>query len=472
MSQFAIFASIMLLVSAMIWGVSITLARLEPRLRHWSAFWAAAIGISLLLPLLALVLMFLPSPFSTDYFELPLLHVSMNTISDLVATNDDRLQGDMASGWSGFIDFAAVFYLAGVGVFIARLIIGRWRVSRIAARSTRKLWLKLPEFWVTNDAIGAFAYVPLGRKGGAKIIIPQSLVQTLCESELADIISHEKAHIQRHDDAWGVSLRLILALCWASPFMHLFFSRWTMSAEMQSDMAVNLGRPQIQRRDYAQTLLKALQQITASRVWQYPVASFSTRHHRSEKMRIKHILTGELPTFKSNRHRAALSLLAFGITVIGALIFSASTPIRAVADSNTKTTDVARMVSGRLTAPYGNSYDPFKTGKAIKHNGIDVAAPVGTPIYAPADGLIVAATDLYDGKSAYGKVVVIKTKNETQTLLAHLDSYQVIQGQHILKGTRIASVGNTGKSTGSHVHIETFKAGKRVDPLTVWQAKE
>ncbi|PHS28772.1 MAG: hypothetical protein COA84_00880 [Robiginitomaculum sp.] len=130
------------------------------------------------------------------------------------------------------------------------------------------------------------------------------------------------------------------------------------------------------------------------------------------------------------------------------------------------------MVSGHISAPYGKSYDPFKTGKAKKHNGIDIAAPQGTPIYAPSNGVIVAATDIYDGKPAYGKVLVFQSSSKTQTLFAHLDSYEVQQGQRVQKGMRIAAVGNTGKSTGPHVHIETFKAGERVDPLNVWPVQQ
>jgi murein DD-endopeptidase MepM/ murein hydrolase activator NlpD len=189
-------------------------------------------------------------------------------------------------------------------------------------------------------------------------------------------------------------------------------------------------------------------------------------------MRIKHILTGDVPSFKSSGHRAVLSFVTLGFTVAASLIFAASTPISAVADGGVKVSDLSFMVAGRLSAPFGNRYDPFKTGKAVVHNGIDIAAPLGTPIYAPDDGVILAATDLYDGKPAYGKVLVFQSSRKTQTLFAHLDGYQVQQGQHIQKGIRIASVGNTGKSTGPHVHVETFIRGERVDPLTVWPVQQ
>jgi Zn-dependent protease with chaperone function len=177
-------------------------------------------------------------------------------------------QGVGAALGEKFLYLAGLIYLAGVSVMVVRLVIGRLRVGQIAAQATQMSAPDVPAFWVTDRSVGAFAYTPLSRLGGSKIVIPRTLIQSLSARELADIVRHEAAHIQRRDDEWGVVLRFILAVCWASPFVHMLFSRWTMSAETQSDMVVNYGHPQAQRRAYAQTLLKALK-ITASRVWQY-----------------------------------------------------------------------------------------------------------------------------------------------------------------------------------------------------------
>ncbi|HFB55265.1 MAG TPA: M23 family metallopeptidase, partial [Hellea balneolensis] len=109
------------------------------------------------------------------------------------------------------------------------------------------------------------------------------------------------------------------------------------------------------------------------------------------------------------------------------------------------------------------------------HRGIDIANEIGTPIYAPADGRITQATDqleagAYYGKKAqnYGKVVELETTGGVTTLFAHLRDYDVQVGNMVKAGDVIGYMGNTGSSTGPHVHIETRIDGKLADPKRVW----
>ena len=184
-------------------------------------------------------------------------------------------------------------------------------------------------------------------------------------------------------------------------------------------------------------------------------------------MRIAHIMAGTSPAFKRGRDRLALSALAACVTVAGTLSMAATAqadmPTAKAANSVTSS-----IVTGRLTAPFGKTFDPFKDGSTRTHWGVDIAAPFGTPIYAPATGTVLAATDLYDGKPAYGTVVVLQTDNGVRTLFSHLQGYTVEAGQRVAQGQQIATVGSSGKSTGPHVHIETYRGDTRVDPMTVW----
>ncbi len=87
------------------------------------------------------------------------------------------------------------------------------------------------------------------------------------------------------------------------------------------------------------------------------------------------------------------------------------------------------------------------------HNGIDFGAPVGTPVIASAGGtVIIARSSGWNG--GYGLYVVISHSNGTQTLYAHLSSVNVSVGDTVSKGQVIGKVGNTGKSTGPHLHFE------------------
>lgn len=87
------------------------------------------------------------------------------------------------------------------------------------------------------------------------------------------------------------------------------------------------------------------------------------------------------------------------------------------------------------------------------HNAVDMAAPIGTPIYAAASGKVIIAK-ASGWNSGYGNYVVIAHPNGTQTLYGHLSSIRINAGQQITKGDVIGGMGSTGKSTGSHLHFE------------------
>jgi len=124
-----------------------------------------------------------------------------------------------------------------------------------------------------------------------------------------------------------------------------------------------------------------------------------------------------------------------------------------------------KIVTGRMTSKFGTVRKKFG-GKM--HKGIDIANNIGTPVFSPQDALIIQAADTYKESTKWGKVVVIETKGGVQTIFAHLDGYSVSAGQTIKAGTQIGQMGNTGNSTGPHVHIGTLVNGQYVDPLTVW----
>ncbi len=110
---------------------------------------------------------------------------------------------------------------------------------------------------------------------------------------------------------------------------------------------------------------------------------------------------------------------------------------------------------GALTSRFG-----WRWGR--KHEGIDVAAKIGTPIYASDGGKV----SFSGTQSGYGKVVIIDHGNGLQTVYGHNNKNLVAKGDKVFKGQKIAEVGNTGRSTGPHVHFEIRKNGKPVNPLS------
>ena len=116
-------------------------------------------------------------------------------------------------------------------------------------------------------------------------------------------------------------------------------------------------------------------------------------------------------------------------------------------------------VKGWLTSSFGLRRDPFN-GKRKIHEGLDIAARTGTPVTATADGIVSSVKT----QAGYGKMVTLDHGYGYRTLYGHNSKYNVKVGQRVRRGDRIASVGNTGRSTGSHVHYEIRLNGVPVNP--------
>jgi murein DD-endopeptidase MepM/ murein hydrolase activator NlpD len=98
------------------------------------------------------------------------------------------------------------------------------------------------------------------------------------------------------------------------------------------------------------------------------------------------------------------------------------------------------------------------------HKGMDMAAHVGEPVYAIADGEVIYAGD---GLTGYGNVVIVRHDRKTTSLYAHNSELKVKQGDHVGKGALVALLGNTGHSTGPHVHFEIRDGDVAVNPRNV-----
>ncbi len=121
--------------------------------------------------------------------------------------------------------------------------------------------------------------------------------------------------------------------------------------------------------------------------------------------------------------------------------------------------DLKRMASG-----YGWRTDPFTKVRKF-HAGMDFSAPAGTPVYAPGDGVVTRADNRVSG---YGNHIRIDHGFGYTTLYGHLHKYNVRRGQKVKRGDLIGFVGNTGRSTGPHLHYEIIKDGKRINPINFY----
>ena len=130
--------------------------------------------------------------------------------------------------------------------------------------------------------------------------------------------------------------------------------------------------------------------------------------------------------------------------------------VGAIAIPSEKPVKIAAFTSG-----YGTRADPF-SGSVARHMGIDLAGPMGTPIYATADGVVSAAGWNNGG---YGNLIKLDHGRGIETRYGHLSQILVTAGQRIARGQLIARMGSTGRSTGSHLHYEVRIEGKAVNPI-------
>ena len=117
------------------------------------------------------------------------------------------------------------------------------------------------------------------------------------------------------------------------------------------------------------------------------------------------------------------------------------------------------LAQGELGSAFGWRIDPF-TGRSALHTGLDFSAAQGTPILAAAGGVVVTQ----EFHPAYGNMVEIDHGNDLITRYAHASTTQVKKGDLIKRGQKIAEVGNSGRSTGAHLHFEVLVRGVAQDP--------
>ena len=117
-----------------------------------------------------------------------------------------------------------------------------------------------------------------------------------------------------------------------------------------------------------------------------------------------------------------------------------------------------------ISSRYGWRDNPFMAGTRSFHNGIDMAAPQGTPVYAALSGKVIATGE----SNIYGNYIIIRHHSGYQTLYGHLHTILTTPGASVSPVSKIGTVGSTGMSTGPHLHFTVFKNGATLNPAALW----
>jgi murein DD-endopeptidase MepM/ murein hydrolase activator NlpD len=281
------------------------------------------------------------------------------------------------------------------------------------------------------------------------------------------VIAHELTHLARRDQLWLHLSYALQMLLWFNPAVAALRRQLAWAQELGCDHAVLAQRPATQRRHYAAALLAqlSLQQLPAQ-----PASLAFGGLFDSAAARVKLIRHG-VPTVPGSvaRPAVAAALLALlGASVLlqpafawrAELASRATTAIAPVAASALPQHWQAPLAALRVSSFYGVSH--LQRGRV--HHGIDFAARSGTPVLAAADGIVVEATDRYQGEEKYGEVLVIAHAGGLRSTYAHLSRRDVALGTQVSAGQVIALSGATGRVTGPHLHLEVTHDGTFVDP--------
>lgn len=185
------------------------------------------------------------------------------------------------------------------------------------------------------------------------------------------------------------------------------------------------------------------------------------KHHQSSHRFVRNSIPSKAGGHRRSLKAAAVAAIAGSLLVGGAQLgiatASAAPQVTQAAGSAHRlgsSSAVVQPVSGTLTSSYG----PRDGGH---HNGIDIGAGIGTPIYSAAAGEVISAGPA----SGFGQWVRVQHNDGTITVYGHVDTYVVSVGQQVAAGQKIATVGNRGQSTGPHLHFEVWDpSGRQVDP--------
>lgn len=115
-----------------------------------------------------------------------------------------------------------------------------------------------------------------------------------------------------------------------------------------------------------------------------------------------------------------------------------------------------KICEGRISSPFGTRPDPLMPSTWSQHNGVDIAAPIGTPVFSPIDGVVMGR---YKHSTGGNTLILADEKGKLRVGMCHLCGTYVKEGEMVKKGERIATVGDTGRCTGAHLHLSLKNLG-------------
>lgn len=378
----------------------------------------------------------------------------------------------------------ATLYAAGLAYALARLLRARmlWRRLQMTARRLSRHELlahgafsepQLAEIARSRLAVmetdAAISPMLIGLRRPV-LLLPRHLREFGGDQQRM-IVAHELHHWRVRDPLCLSVSTALQTVFWFNPALRWLGAKMTWALELACDQHVLAGRPQQQRKLYAAALL---------RQWKAQVAmpsgggvAFGGVDGDTIAARILHMQKTSPPALNTLAAWTVAMLmatvLAGGAVLQPALAFNIERQAKAGAEAVEPPAATPEITAWRNPLHKMRVAGFFGVHRSVSdkpHQGIDLAAPKGTPIYAAAAGTVIAAGELAENNGRYGTSVIIET-GSLQTLYAHMNSIAVKAGDRVAAGQPIGAVGETGFVTGPHLHFEVRRHSQPIDPATV-----
>ncbi|WP_019028637.1 M23/M56 family metallopeptidase [Colwellia piezophila] len=441
-------------------ALTLVIGKFSPKIIQWSRFWQVWL-ITTLLPLL---------PISFNYSTGIIPESLKSAFSDsqqnlMLHSNSVVTRIESSGALQNFIFLVMLILVLGTCVSLFRFSLGVVKVNKLLSQASNKTDLKVfsprqqqiiankrVRILVTDCSVSPFVFGFFR----VSLVLPQS-VFTMPAAQQALLIDHELMHIKRQDPKAVILFRFCSSLFWFNPFVSFMEQRFLQTMELNCDSAVISANP-ASKLNYARALIASLK-LNKSTFDSGVTSYFSGPGFNKQDFenRIKLAMSGHANKRLTWRARVALVLLS---SAIGCFAMAAK-PFLSLQGFDQFTGDgIVPVLSGRISSGYDDISD-FRGNRP--HQGIDIAAPIGTNVVASFSGWVIIADDITLHQN-YGKVVLIEHEGQTQSLYAHLNTFSVESGQYISAGEKIGTVGATGRVTGPHLHFEVLESGKHANP--------
>jgi hypothetical protein len=284
------------------------------------------------------------------------------------------------------------------------------------------------------------------------------------ERRLDPVLKHEMVHARQLHSLDLLFMEFVVAMLWFNPFVFVLLRAIRENHEYLADRGAHSDQDSL--RDY----LECLRAETIRYFSPVPASYFKSSTIKKRIIMLTHNKSNQR---KKWRYLGILPLMAFMLilfhspaeqgkagTAMGPNGLLSNAESLFIVNGIPSMFPLPEQYKEKITWGYNQKALHPITSEETTHLGIDVAAPTGTPVYAAADGVVQKAVN----EKGWGKLVIVEHEDGHVTFYAHMNEIEVDIGAKVHKGEVIGSVGNTGQSTGPHLHYEVRLNGEHQNP--------